>query len=80
MFTDSFKLSVLTNFLTARWLHNGEAIQFSDDPDVAKKHEFRKVGNVHQLIIRNVHPDDAGNYTMEIGKERFDAVLTVKGD
>jgi len=61
-----------------KWLHNGEPIQFSDDPDVAKKHEFRKVGNVHQLIIRNVHPDDAGNYTMEIGKERFDAVLTVK--
>ena len=55
-------------------------IQFSDDPEVAKKHEFRKVGNVHQLIIRNVHPDDAGNYTMEVGKERFDAVLTVKGD
>jgi len=59
-----------------KWYHNGEVLEFADSPD--KRHEIRRVGNVHQLIIRNTVPEDAGNYTLEVGKERFDAVLTIK--
>ena len=67
MFKASFKYS---------WYKDGELVQI---PGVEKRHELRRVGNVVQLIIRNANPNDAGTYTLDIGGERFDAILTIKG-
>ena len=59
-----------------RWFKDGELVQI---PGVEKRHELRRVGNVVQLIIRNANPSDAGTYTLDIGGQKFDAVLTIKG-
>lgn len=61
---------------TFRWFKDGEMLTI---PGEDKRHELRRIGNVYQLIIRNVKPEDAGVYTLEIGKEKFNANLTIKG-
>nr|XP_039274734.1 muscle M-line assembly protein unc-89-like [Styela clava] len=58
-----------------RWLKDGEFVQIPGDE---RRHELRRVGNVFQLIIRNVRPEDAGTYTLEVGNEKFNANLTIK--
>ena len=59
-----------------RWFKDGELVLI---PGPEKRHELRRVGNVVQLIIRNVNSEDAGTYTLDIGGQKFDAVLTIKG-
>ena len=62
--------------LIHRWYKDGELVQI---PGVEKRHELRRVGNVVQLIIRNANASDAGTYTLDIGGQKFDAILTIKG-
>nr|CAB3255636.1 immunoglobulin superfamily member 22-like [Phallusia mammillata] len=57
------------------WYKDGEIVQI---PGAEKRHELRRIGNVFQLIIRNANAEDAGTYTLDIGGEKFDAILTIK--
>ncbi|XP_078483134.1 twitchin-like [Ciona intestinalis] len=57
------------------WYKDGEVVQV---PGPEKRHELRRIGNVFQLIIRNANSQDAGTYTLDIGGEKFDAILTIK--
>ncbi|KAG8559483.1 hypothetical protein GDO81_017353 [Engystomops pustulosus] len=68
----TFELSVSHDTVPVRWLYKNVELKPSD------KHKIVSERKVHKLVLQNVTPDDAGEYTAVVGQLECKAKLFVE--
>ena len=71
---ESFKIHI--SYLCYSWYKDGEIMPLSR---MDKRRQSLQVGDVLQLIIRDVNVEDSGLYTLDINGQKLDAILTING-
>lgn len=61
----------------AKWIRNGRNITPNDER-FANRYETISQGNIHRLVIKNVHLKDAGEFVCNIDELSESCNLTVK--
>lgn len=68
----SFELSVSHDTVPVRWFHKNVELKQSD------KYKMISQRKVHKLMLHNISPDDAGEYTALVGQLECKAKLFVE--
>lgn len=68
----SFELSVSHDTVPVRWFHKNIELKQSD------KYKMISQRKVHKLMLHNISPDDAGEYTALVGQIECKAKLFVE--
>lgn len=72
--TVAFEVSVSHDTVPVKWFHKNVEIKPSD------KHRLVSERKVHKLMLQNISPSDAGEYTAVVGQLECKAKLFVESE